>query len=137
MTITFCYILFCIITVCFFCLLYIVYCFKMFCIKTKYKICAQYTQPCFRFEGYVPWCLIHLLDTLEMLLKLRKYQGLLFICKACARLSTAFISFECCVQGCLPTLITCMSHNKMIPLIHPKLHILSLISSNFTTPSPL
>ena len=66
-----------------------------------------------------------------MLLKLKKYQGLLLTCNTCARLSTAFISFGACVQGCLPTLITCMSHCKMIPLIHPKLHILSLISSIF------
>ena len=137
MTITFCFISFCIITVCLFCLLSIVFFSKCFCIKTIYKISAQYTQPYFRFEGYVPGCLIHLLDTLEMLLKLKKYQGLLLTCNTCARLSTAFVSFETCVQGCLPTLITCMSHCKMIPLTHPKPHILSLISSNFSTPSTL
>ena len=51
-----------------------IYCIfsEYFCIKTIHKICAQYTQPYFRFEGYVPGCLIHLLDTLEMLVKLKK-----------------------------------------------------------------
>ena len=125
------------ITVCLFCLLSIVYFSKCFCIKTIYKICAQYTQPYFRFEGYVPGCLIHLLYTLEMLLKLKKYQGLLLTCNTCARLSTTFISFEACVQGvqgCLPTLITCMSRCKMIPLIHTKLPIfLHLLRCNDPT----